>query len=58
MAETSFENGDVGALEEDTDEVQKSEEGRDTGLAGLAMGVHKAGLLARSRKLDINPCDA
>mgnify|MGYP000987246498 CR=1 FL=1 len=58
MAETSLENGDVEALEESTDEVRKSEEGRDTGLAGVAMGVHKAGLLARSRKLDTDPGDA
>ena len=58
MVETSAENDNVEALEESTDEVRKSEEGRDTGLAGMAMGEHKTRLLARSRQLDINPGDA
>jgi hypothetical protein len=58
MAETSPENGDVEALEENTDEIRKSKEGRDTGRAGVAMGEYKAGILARSRQLDTNPGDA
>lgn len=58
MAETTTENGDVEALEENEDEVRKSEEGRDTGLAGMAMGEHKTRLLACSRKLDIELCAA
>ena len=58
MVETSAENGYVEALEESTDEVRKTEGGRDTGLAGVAMGKYKTRLLARSRQLDINPGDA
>lgn len=58
MVKASPENGDVEALEASADEVRKSREGRDTGLAGMAIGQYEAGILACSRQLDINPGDA